>query len=35
MSEQKNNMDGMNVGAGSTLEELFGDVIPQVDLGDP
>lgn len=34
MSEQKNNMDGMNVGASSTLEELFGDVIPQVDLGN-
>ena len=35
MSEQKNNMEGMNFGTGSTLEELFGDVIPQVDLGDP
>lgn len=34
MSEQKNNMEGMNYGAGSTLEELFGATIPQVDLGD-
>lgn len=34
MSEQKNNMESMNFGTGSTLEELFGDVIPQVDLGD-
>ena len=34
MSEQKNNMGGMNFGTGSTLEELFGATIPQVDLGD-
>lgn len=34
MSEQKNNMEGMNFGTGSTLEELFGATIPQVDLGD-
>ena len=35
MSEQKNNMEGMNFRAGSTLEDLFGATIPQVDLGDP
>lgn len=35
MSEQKNNMEGMNFGTGSTLEELFSATIPQVDLGDP
>ena len=34
MSEQQNNMEGMNFGTGSTLEELFGATIPQVDLGD-
>lgn len=34
MSEQKNNMEGMDFGTGSTLEELFGATIPQVDLGD-
>ena len=34
MSEQKNNMEGMNFGTGSTLEELFVATIPQVDLGD-
>lgn len=35
MSEQKNNnMEGMDFGAGSTLEELFVATIPQVDLGD-
>ena len=33
MSEQKNNTEGMNFGTGSTLEELFGATIPQVDLG--
>lgn len=35
MSEQKNNMEGMNFGTGSTLEELFSATVPQVDLGDP
>ena len=35
MSEQKNSMEGMNFGNGSTLEELFGTTIPQVDLGGP
>lgn len=35
MSEQKNNMEGMDFGTGSTLEELFGATIPQVDLEDP
>ena len=34
MSEQKNNMEGMNFGTGSTLEDLFDAMIPQVDLGD-
>ena len=35
MSEQKNNnMEGMDFGAGSTLEEMFVATIPQVDLGD-
>ena len=34
MSEQKNSMEGMNFGNGSTLEELFVATIPQVDLGD-
>ena len=35
MSEQKNNnMEGMDFGAGSTLEELFVATIPHVDLGD-
>ena len=34
MSEQKNNTEGMKFGTGSTLEELFGATIPQVDLGD-
>lgn len=35
MSEQKNNnMEGMDFGTGSTLEELFVATIPQVDLGD-
>ena len=31
MSELKNNMDEMNFGTGSTLEELFGAAIPQAE----
>lgn len=34
MSEQNNSMNGMELGTGSSLEELFGMSIPQVDLGD-
>ncbi|MFR3786699.1 MAG: Mov34/MPN/PAD-1 family protein [Agathobaculum desmolans] len=34
MSEQKNNMNGMNFEAGNPLEELFGAALPQVDLGN-
>lgn len=34
MSEQNNSMNGMDLGIGNSLEELFGSALPPVDLGD-
>ena len=34
MSEQQHNGNEMNLGMGSSLEELFGSALPPVDLGD-
>lgn len=34
MSEQNSSMNGMDLGTGNSLEELFGSALPPVDLGD-